>query len=225
MNPPQNAAERVKYFETEQGIPITEPGVRKRLISRLALPLLSLISRERALELGLVPIDDERVIMALRYARGRTLDVGCGANNFIRSYGDGTGVDVFPWEGADMVIEDPAKLPFAAGEFDTVSFLACINHITNRAAALREAARVLKPDGRLLITMIPPRWGKFIHWIRFRNDPDHRDRHIDQDHELLGMSTRAIVDLLRESGFELERRKRFVFGLNNLYVARKARAA
>jgi SAM-dependent methyltransferase len=221
MNPPPKTVEGVKYFDTEKGIPIAEPTARKRVLSRLALPLLSLISRERALDLGLVPIDDERVIMALRYARGRTLDVGCGANNFIRSYGDGVGVDVFPWDGADLVIEDPAKLPFADDEFDTVSFLACLNHITNRADALREAARVLKPDGRLLVTMIPPRWGEFIHWIRFRNDPDHRDRHIDHEHELLGMGTRQIVDLLRESGFALERRQRFVFGLNNLYVARK----
>jgi ubiquinone/menaquinone biosynthesis C-methylase UbiE len=178
-----------------------------------------LISRERALALGLVPLDDERVIMALRYVNGRALDVGCGANNFIRSYGYGVGVDVFPWEGCDIVIDNAAQLPFDSGEFDTVSFLACLNHVPNREDALREARRVLKPGGRLLLTMISPRWGKFIHWVRFRHDPDHRDRRIDHAHELLGMSPREIRSLLESAGFVLERRERFVFGLNSIYVA------
>ncbi len=211
----------VKYFGIDRGIPITIPAIHKTILSRLSLPILSLISREKALDLGLTPIDDERVIMALRYAKGRALDVGCGANNFIRSYGNGVGVDVFPWEGCDQVVKDAANLPFKANDFDTVSFLACINHIPNREEALMEASRVLKPDGRLLLTMITPRWGKFIHWIRFRNDPDHKDRHIDHDHELLGMSKKQIETLLKNAGFRLVKRKRFVFGLNNLYVALK----
>ena len=207
------------YFDIEKGIPIKIPSMAKTFVSRIALPMLSLVSREKALDLGLIPIDDERVIMALKNVKGRALDVGCGANNFIRSYGNGLGVDVFNWEGCDRVVEDTAKLPFKKAEFDTVSFLACINHIPNRSEALVEARRVMKDDGVLLITMITPRWGKFIHWIRFRNDPDHQDRHIDHDHELLGMSAKQINDLLSDAGFRLHKRKRFVFGLNNLYIA------
>jgi SAM-dependent methyltransferase len=213
--------DNVTYFDIDKGIPIAIPPRYKTIVSRLALPLLSLISREKALDWSLVPLDDERVIMALKHAKGRTLDVGCGANNFIRSYKNGIGVDVFPWRGCDQVIKDAAELPFKDGEFDTVSFLACINHIPNRDDALREAHRVLSKDGTLLITMITPRWGKFIHWIRFRNDPDHQDRHIDHDHELLGMSPAQIRSLVEASGFTLEKRKRFVWGLNNLYIARR----
>ncbi len=35
--------------------------------------------------------------MAMKYANGKVLDIGCGANNFVRSYGNGVGVDVYPW--------------------------------------------------------------------------------------------------------------------------------
>ncbi len=211
----------VAYYDISRGIPIQEPGLVRRLVSRICLPLLALISRERALDLHLTPIDDERVIMALKYAKGKVLDVGCGANNFVRSYGNGTGVDVYPWEGVDVVVKDAAKLPFGDSSFDTVSYLACLNHIPNRAAALNEAYRLLRPNGLLLITMIPPLWGRFIHWIRFRNDPDHKDRDIDHDHELLGMHPTHVQSLISDAGFEMISRKRFVFGINTIYVARK----
>jgi SAM-dependent methyltransferase len=216
------SATQVEYFENKQWRPITIPRLHRTFISRLALPLLTLLSREQSLKFGLVPIDDERVIMALKHAKGRALDVGCGANNFIRSYaGTGTGVDVFAWDGCDRVIEDAAKLPFKKATFDTVSFLACLNHIPNREAAVKEAHRILSQDGQLILTMIGPTWGRFIHWIRFRNDPDHQARHIDHDHEMLGMSQGQIYKILKDAGFKNIRRKRFVFGLNNLYIATK----
>lgn len=215
------AAESVEYFENVRGIPIAVPSKAVTLLSRLALPLLSLISREKALDWGLTPVDDERVIMAMKYSKGRALDIGCGANNFIKSYGNGLGVDVFPWQGCDQVIKDAAKLPFTKGEFQTVTYLACLNHIPNREASVKAAYKLLDEDGRVLVTMITPRWGKFIHWIRFRNDPDHKDRHIDHDHELLGMSPKQVKAILRAAGFKNIRRKRFVFGLNNLFIGEK----
>ena len=198
---------------------ITAPSKTKVFLSRLAFPVLSLLSREQSLKLGLTPIDDERVIMALKHTKGRVLDVGCGANNFVRSYGDGVGVDVADWKGADAVIDDAAKLPFKAGEFDTVSYIACLNHIPNRTDAVKEAARVLKKDGQIIITMIPPLMGRFIHWLRFHNDPDHKERHIDHAHELMGMSDAHIRAILNEAGFTHIKRQRFVYGLNAIYIA------
>lgn len=210
-----------RYFDTSLGIPIKQPSQVRVLLSRICFPLLSLLSREQSLKFGLTPLDDERVIMALRYVKGKALDIGCGANNFIRSYGNGTGVDVYPWEGVDKVVKDAAKLPFKDGEFETVSFLACLNHIPNRADALKEAYRVTKPGGRVLVTMIPPTMGRFIHWLRFRNDPDHQDRDIDHDHELLGMHSTHVRSLMKDAGFEDIARHRFVYGINSLYVGEK----
>lgn len=213
--------QEIEYFEDIRGIPIIIPSRMKTLKSRICLPLLSLISRNKALDLGLIPIDDERVIKALEYSKGRALDIGCGANNFIHSYGNGLGVDVFPWQGCDMVIKDAARLPFKKGEFKTITYLACLNHIPNRDESVKSAFQILDKGGRLIVTMITPNWGKFIHWIRSRNDPDHKGRHIDHSHELLGMSSKEVKRILMNAGFSNVRRKRFVFGLNNLYIADK----
>jgi SAM-dependent methyltransferase len=210
-------AGEVAYFASVETV--TLPSTGKRARSRLAFPLLTLLSREQSLALGLTPIDDERVVMALRHAKGRVLDVGCGSNTFVRSHGNGVGVDVFHWRGCDQVVEDAAVLPFEDGSFDTVSYLACLNHIPNREAAVMEAARVLRPGGQVLLTMIPPRLGAFIHWMRQRHDPDHRQRHIDHADELLGMSARHIRGILEGAGFVDIRRKPFCFGFNSLYLA------
>lgn len=207
------------YFDNDSEI--KTPSLPKIIVSRVFFPLLSVLSREQSLKLGLTPIDDERVIMALRYVKGKALDVGCGANNFIKSYGNGVGVDVASWKGCDIVIKDASKLPFKNGEFDTLTYLACLNHIPNRNEAVKEAARVLKKDGRIIITMITPRWGQFIHWWRFHNDPDHQERHIDHEHELLGMSPDHIRGILHAAGFHNIKRKRFVFFLNNVFVAER----
>ena len=208
-----------QYFASSSTTTI--PPAYKTILSRAAFPLLCLLSREQSLKLGLTPIDDERVIMALKNSNGYVLDIGCGANNFVRSYGNGIGVDVVAWKGCDKVISDAAKLPFEPNTFDTVSYLACLNHIPNRDDSARDAYRVLKPNGRVIVTMITPHLGAFIHWLRFRNDPDHKERHIDHSHELLGMTAAHVRQILLNAGFTNIRRKRFAYGLNSIYIADK----
>lgn len=218
MNDSQDT-ESVSYFAKDDTIAV--PSRLKTIASRLAFPFLCFLSREQTLRLGLTPIDDERVIIALKNVKGRALDVGCGANNFIRSYGNGVGVDVFGWDGCDQVIEDAAKLPFDKESFDTVSYLACLNHIPNRESSVKDAYRVTNKGGRIIVTMITPLMGKFIHWLRLRNDPDHQARCIDHSHELMGMSAAHVTQILSDAGYANIRRKRFVFGLNNIFVAEK----
>ncbi len=207
---------KLNYFSNSD---VLRPSTAKTFFSRLFFPLLCFLSREQTLKLGLTPIDDERVIQALKETEGRLLDIGCGANNFVKTYGDGVGVDVADWKGCDIVIKDAAKLPFKKGEFDTVSYLACLNHIPNREASVKEVFRVTKPGGKIIVTMITPKLGKFIHWLRFKNDPDHQERHLDHDHELMGMSPAHIRQILSEAGFRSIKRRRFVYGLNNIYTA------
>jgi SAM-dependent methyltransferase len=212
--------ERAEYFPPDAAL-VRIPRWPKVVLSRLCFPLLVFLGREQSLRLGLTPIDDERVIVVLQRAQGRVLDVGCGSNLFVRSYGDGVGVDIVDWEGADLIVDAVDALPFDDDSFDTVTFIACLNHIPSRDGAVREAFRVLRPGGQILVTMITPWTGRFIHWLRQKHDPDHLHRRIDREQELLGMSPRHVTQILRDAGFQGIRRKRFVYALNNLFSATK----
>jgi ubiquinone/menaquinone biosynthesis C-methylase UbiE len=150
--------------------------------------------------------------------RGRLLDIGCGGNLLVRAHGEGIGVDVHQWGDVDVVVEDSAKLPFEEGSFDTVTFLACLNHIPNREEAIEEARRVIRDDGRLIATMIPPRLSAVWHAVIRPWDLDQHGRHLHEG-ELWGLSNRGMRDLIERHGFEVVRHERFVFGLNNLFVA------
>jgi SAM-dependent methyltransferase len=106
--------------------------------------------------------------------------------------------------------------------FDTVTMLACLNHIpaSKRAQVLQEAKRVLKDDGRLLITMINPFVGFFAHKIRHRHDPDQLERGMREEEEY-GLRTAVVERLLVTNGFRIIETVPFVFRLNRVYIAAK----
>ena len=189
------------------------------LVDRAALPLLTFLTTEQARRLHLTPLDHERIEACLPYCTGPLLDVGCGFNELVRRHGDGVGVDVYPWPEIDILC-DTRRLPFRDASFDTTALLAVLNHVPpqNREAVLKEVHRVLRPAGRLLVTMLDPITGRIIHRLRLRQDPDQHERGMLEEEDY-GLWDSEVRRLLEESGFRVERRRRFVFGLNNLYVA------
>lgn len=164
---------------------------------------------------GWTTLEEERIAALLPHLRGRLLDVGAGPNALVKRYGTGVGVDVHDWGGGAMVVEDTSKLPFRDGEFDTVSFAACLNHIPYREAALREARRVIAPGGRLVVTMINPLLGGIGHAIWWYSEDKRRDGMLEG--EVGGLWTRDVVRMCRDAGFELDDHERFVYGMNHLY--------
>jgi SAM-dependent methyltransferase len=118
-----------------------------------------------------------RIVMSM--VRGRLLDIGFGTNALARRYRssgkDGVGVDVYPWPNVDLLVEDTAKLPYQDGSFDTVTFVACLNHIPNRNDVLREAKRLLAPSGRIVLTNLAPGISRLWHrWAFWDNDQHQR---------------------------------------------------
>jgi len=191
------------------------------LLDRAAFPLVIFLTTEQAHRLHLTPLDDERVETCLPHCAGLLLDIGCGPNDLVRRYGRGVGVDVYAWPNINLLC-DTRRLPFPDGSFDTAAFLAVLNHVPrgDREAVLKEVHRVLRPAGRLLVTMLDPFIGRITHRLRLKQDPDQHERGMGAE-ESYGLWDSEVRRLLRESGFRLERRRRFVFGLNNFYLATK----
>ncbi len=125
-----------------------------------------------------------RVYAALARATGarpgeRALDLGCGTGALTTALGAAVGptgrvvgIDPSPEMVAFAQRQAPAQvsyavhpaeaLPFGAGEFDVVASALAVHHIdaASRPVALAEAARVLRPGGRLLLADFQPPRGR-----------------------------------------------------------------
>jgi SAM-dependent methyltransferase len=192
----------------------------QRIADHLLFPVNMWLGEEQSTRLGLTPIDHERIRIALRYCKGKLLDVGCGDNLLVRTYGDGIGVDIHSYPEIGVRCTSDC-LPFKSNVFDSLALLACLNHITRRSETLDECHRVLKDDGRLLVTMISPWVGYFSHKIRKRHDPDQIERGMGPEEDW-GLSRVVLEALLAGSGFRITLRRRFMWGLNRFYLAEKA---
>jgi SAM-dependent methyltransferase len=170
--------------------------------------------------LGVTSINAERIDYALGFVRGRLLDVGCGRNHLVSKYGGfAVGVDVFDWSAGAMILRDTSQLPFLDRSFDTVTVLAALNHIPNRVDVLREVGRVLRDDGRLVMTMIPPVLSTIGHKVLWWHGEDWARGM--EDGEVYGFTTQQLAQIAAAAGFELIEHRRFLYQLNNLYIFAK----
>ncbi len=93
------------------------------------------------------------------------LDIGCGDGHFSKMvFGEPTSIGVDPWWGplnkarqanafkAELQCLGDA-LPFTDQHFSSIISNSVLEHILDHQAVLREANRVLKPEGRLVITV------------------------------------------------------------------------
>lgn len=169
---------------------------------------------------GWSSLEEERLRAVLPHIKGRLLDVGAGANTLVRLHGqDSVGVDVHDFGGAATIVADTRSLPFEAGEFDTVSFVACLNHIPYRLDALREGLRVLRPGGRVVVTMINRFLGDIGHFLWWYSEDRERGGMVEG--ETGGLNVSEMLCLLRDAGCVQVQHRRFCHGLNHLYLARR----
>jgi SAM-dependent methyltransferase len=104
---------------------------------------------------------NKAAIRMLSNASGLVLDVGCAdrwAESVLPSGCEYVGLD-YPATGQDMyhckptVFADASQLPFPAETFNAVVMCEVLEHIARPREAILEAARVLRPDGLLILTM------------------------------------------------------------------------
>ncbi len=91
------------------------------------------------------------------------LDVGSGAGNMahhLQHYGNYIGVDVNPRplrvareRGLQVHLGSADALPYQEAAFDLVALLDTVEHVSNEAGVFAETYRVLKPGGKLLVTV------------------------------------------------------------------------
>ena len=197
--------------------------------------------------------DYEPLAPLLRELRGLVLDVG-GGNGIVRQYlaPDVRYIDLDPsleWLRDDWLevasffpaLSSPItfvrgvgeRLPFRSGRMDAVLSLFSINHAADPRGLVREALRVLRANGRLVIVAedVEPRWrdlaapGYRAGWVPLsRAIPDKlattlRRRPWPLHPEHLRTTERQLLSWLRD-GFEL-RRRRWIAGWLTLEAVKR----
>ena len=185
---------------------------------------------------GLSSLRTERFDYVAREVRGRCLDVGCGRHNlFCDSVlgGNGEGIDVYPYEGLgpENVVLDMTRFPFPDASFDSVTFIANLNHVPKslRDAELAEAYRCLRRGGNIIVTMGSALAEVLVHRIVSQHDRlfgTHHDidgeRGMGEEEEYF-LTDAEILERLRRSGFTDLSKKHFLtqWCLNHLFVGWK----
>lgn len=102
-----------------------------------------------------------------KFARGKLLDLGCGQAPLYGTYAPLVDdIVLADWENApyddqhvDVHCDIADKLPFKDNSFDTVLLSDVLEHIPYPKSAMQEVARILKPNGCVLINV------PFYYWL------------------------------------------------------------
>ena len=208
---------------------------RQKVLDFLTFPIRAVTLFEDD-KYGLSSLRSERFDYVCREVSGYCLDIGCGRHNtFIKKYlkNNGLGIDVYPYKGLkkENIVKDLSKLPFKSNNFDTITFIANVNHIPRkmRKAELKEAFRCLKPNGKIIVTMGNPIAEVLVHKLVYLYDKlfktsfdvDTERGMEDEDYYLKDIE---ITNLLTRAGFNKIEKKYFAtqWYLNHQFIAHKS---
>jgi SAM-dependent methyltransferase len=132
-------------------------------------------------------IDRFLKVVAGSELKGKLLDIGSGDGSFV-AYAKERGIAARGVDLGDGVNFECDALRFESGAFDIATMFSVIEHLQDPANILKEARRVLRKDGALLIITPNLDTTKF----RFWDDPTH----------VHAYNPRSLRRLMEMSGFE-----------------------
>lgn len=106
---------------------------------------------------------DRRLSLIRRYVHlenTRILDIGCGIGTYVRKLQElsdrAYGIDIDPvrvgqGRTGTLAVAVSERLPFATGAFDAVLLNEVIEHVRDDKLTLREACRIVRPGGHIII--------------------------------------------------------------------------
>lgn len=138
---------------------------------------------------------------------GVVADIGCGPGVFIRYMSEraqhviAADIDCHSLDrvrlrhrdvrNVEYIVTSADVLPFSDEHLDTILLLEVLEHLVDDSAAVREMGRVLRPGGRLVLSVpVPP--GEVNHGSAW-------------GHKREGYQLSEIVSLLTTNGFEVEK--------------------
>ncbi|MEO1207042.1 MAG: metalloregulator ArsR/SmtB family transcription factor [Pseudomonadota bacterium] len=181
----QREASSQKYFETHAGDwdRIRSLHVSERAVERAMVSILGPGPFDTFVDLG---TGTGRILQLFsqRFAYGVGFDVNQAMLTYARSKISAAGI-----VHAHLRHGDLYNIPMPSGEADVVVMHQVLHFLSEPQRAISEAARVLKPDGRLLVVDFLPHDFEFL-----------RDEHA---HERLGFSTAIMEGWCADAGLNL----------------------
>ncbi len=179
----------------------------------------------------------DRFIAFLRFSKVRRYvkngdvlcDLGCGFNGaFLASqskiikmgYGFDKKVDNCEYGNIHLEEVDDLErgIPQSINNINIVTMLALIEHLYNPDVILKEVHRILKMNGKVVMTT-PTRFAKpVLEFMAFKLNIISREEIRDHKHYF---SKDELISLLDVCGFKNIKVKRFQFGLNQVAIAEK----
>ncbi|MBN2514085.1 MAG: methyltransferase domain-containing protein [Sedimentisphaerales bacterium] len=145
--------------------------------------------------------------------QGRWLEIGVGTGRFASRLGIREGLDPSPGmlelacsRGITTSLGSAEKLPFEENTFDGILMAFTLCFIQHPEKVFRQCRSVLKPDGQLLVGLIPADspWGKLYQEKKNQGHPIYSHARF--------LTSDRILAIAQETGFQLKQTACTLFG-------------